>query len=158
MKRVVCIAFTVTMLLAAGVGGTMAAPQTGADSDGPGIIGTMVMGRIASLRLTDQQKTELKGVLKAHKPTLQPLIRQYVAERRALRGLMGAEQTDEAAIRAQVAKAAAVGSDLAVERARLMREFRGILTPEQVSRIKKMREKRDARVDRFLARFAGAAE
>jgi len=158
MKRAAYIAFTAAILLAAGVGGTAGAAQAAADSEGPGLIGTIVMGRIASLHLTDQQKAELKGVLKAHGPTLRPLIRQYVSERRALRALMGAEQTDEAAIRAQFAKAAAIGSELAVERARLTREFRGILTPEQVSRIRKMQEKRVARVDRFLARVAGAVE
>jgi Spy/CpxP family protein refolding chaperone len=132
--------------------------KAGADSEGSGLIGTMIMGWIASLHLTDQQKVELKRVLKAHRPTLQPLVTQYVSERRALRGLMGSKQIDEAAIRAQVAKVAAIGADLAVERAHLKQEFRGILTPEQISKIGKMRAKRDAGVDRLLTWAVGTAE
>ena len=158
MKKVVYLAFTAAMLLAAVMAGTTGPAKADTDHKGPGLMGTLVRGRIASLRLTDQQKAELKGVLKAHRPTLQPLLKEYVSERRALRGLMGAEQIDEAAIRAQVAKTAAIGSELAVERARLTRGLRGILTPERVVQVRKMQEKRDAGVDRFLARIAVASE
>ncbi len=157
MKKTLYIALAAALLLATGVGWTTGAAKAGVNNEDPGLIRTIIMGRIASLHLTDQQKAQSKGILEAHRPTLQPLVKQYVSERRALRGLISAEQTDETAIRAQVAKVAAVGSDLAVERAHLARDFRAILTPDQMSKIKKMQEKRDARVDRFLERAAGTA-
>lgn len=155
MKRTVCIMVT-AVLLAAGMIWSTGAATASMDSEGSGLIGTMIMGRVASLHLTDQQKAELKAVLMAHGPTLRPLINQYVSERRALRGLMGAEPIDEAAIRAQVAKIATTGSDLAVQRAHIMRECRAILTPDQVAKLRTMQEKRDARIDRFLTRVTGA--
>lgn len=158
MKRKAFIALVAAILLTAGIGATAGPAKAATDTESSGPIHTFLMGRIAGLHVTDQQKAELKGIFKTNGPTLQPLVAQYVSERRALRGLMNADQPDEAAIRAQVAKVAAVGADLAVERARITQQCRGILTPEQVSAIKKMQEKRDARVDRMLARLSGSAE
>ncbi len=158
MKSAVCVMVTAALLVCAGMVWSPRAAMAAADSEGPGLFGAMLKGRIASLQLSDQQKVELKSVLKAHWPTLQPLVSEYVSERRALRSLTSAEQVDEAAIRAQVGRIAAVESNLSVERAYVMRDCRAILTPDQIARLRKMQEKRQAMIDRFLARVAGAAQ
>ena len=75
-----------------------------------------------------------------------------VAERRSLRTLIQAETVDEAAIRAQSAKVAAVAADLAVQRAHGAQEIRKVLTPEQIQKFKSLQEKRDSKFDRFISR------
>ena len=110
--------------------------------------------RLAQLGVTDEQKTQVKDILRNHQPTAEPLLKQFVAERRALRDLVHAETVDEKAIRAQAAKVASVGADLAVERAHVAHEIRGVLTPEQIDKLKQMKVDADTRIDDGLARIA----
>lgn len=91
-----------------------------------------IVRKIAALGLTDEQKAQVKGILKNHRPTAQPLVKQLIAERRALWDLIHAESVDETAIRAQVEKAAKVDADLAVQRASIAHEIRDVLTTEQI--------------------------
>lgn len=110
--------------------------------------------RWAALGVTDEQKAEVKEILRQYQPTVQPLIQQFVVERRTLRELVHAETVDEAAIRAQVKKSAKVGADLAVARAHVAHDIRGVLTPEQIKQLAEMTEDVDARIDHFLDRVA----
>jgi periplasmic protein CpxP/Spy len=77
-----------------------------------------------------------------------------VIERRALRTLIQADTIDEAAIRAQSAKVAAIEADLAVQRAHSAQDFRKVLTPEQLQKFKAMQDQRDSKRDKFLSRSA----
>jgi hypothetical protein len=86
--------------------------------------------------LTDQQKAQVKAILRKYQPTAGPLIHQVVTERRALRD----------AIRAQAAKTASLEADLALQRA--------VLTPEQIQKLKEMQIDADARFDGWLQRIA----
>jgi protein CpxP len=63
-----------------------------------------------------------------------------------------AETVDEAAIRAQATKVAAVEADLAVQRAHGAQEIRKVLTPEQIQKFKAIQEKRDSKLDSFRSR------
>jgi Spy/CpxP family protein refolding chaperone len=110
--------------------------------------------RLAELGVTDEQKAEVKAILRKHQPTAEPLLKQFVAERRTLRDLIHAETVNERAIRKQAAKVAAVGADLAVERARVAHEIRGVLTPEQIEKLKELRVDIDERIDKRLDRIA----
>ncbi len=113
-----------------------------------------VVERLASLGVTDQQKAQIKAVLRKHQPAVEPLVQQFVAEKRELRDTIRADKLDERAICAQTAKVAQVGADLAVERARIVQELRPILTPEQIEKLKEMQADFDDRIDFVLHRIA----
>jgi protein CpxP len=66
-----------------------------------------------------------------------------------MRTLIQSGSADEAAIRAQAAKVAAVEADLAIQRAQMAKQFRAILTPEQVEKFKAVQKEKDARFDKF---------
>ncbi len=103
-----------------------------------------------ALGLSADQKAQIRSIFEKHRPELLPLRKEFAAEKRALRDMIHSEPADEAAIRAQVAKLAATGADLAVRRARISHEVRAVLTPEQTAKLKAWREKRDRKMDRFL--------
>jgi len=112
----------------------------------------------AELGLTSQQKQEIKAVFKKNQPEAQPQRQQLMTERRALRSLVQADTIDEAAIRAQSAKVAAIEADLAVERAHVAQQVRGILSPEQLRKFKELQAKRDRKMEEFRSRASERIE
>lgn len=106
----------------------------------------------AELGLTTEQNRAILDIFTKNRPLAAPLLKQLATERRALRALIQAEAVDEAAIRAQSAKVAAVEADLAVQRAHGAQEIRKVLTPEQIQKFKTIQEKRDSKFDRFISR------
>jgi len=104
------------------------------------------------LGLSAEQNRAIKDIFKKNRPLAAPLMKQLMTERRALRALIQAETIDEAAIRTQAAKVAAVEADLAVQRAHGAQEIRKVLTPEQIQKFKALQEKRDSKFDRFISR------
>lgn len=110
--------------------------------------------KLAQLGVTDEQKTQVKTILRKYQPTAGPLIQQVVTERRVLRDRIRAETIDETAIRAEAAKVASLEADLAVQRAHVAHEIRAVLTPEQLLKLKEMQIDVDARIDGFLHRIA----
>lgn len=143
--------FTVTTLI---IGGALAYKAHGAGGPpfprGHGLWAE----RLAELGVTEEQKARVREILRKHQPTAQPLIRQFVQERRALRDLIHASPVDEAAIRKQTATVADIGADLAVLRAQVAADLRGVLTPEQVEQLHELKEDIDARIDSFLDRIS----
>jgi Spy/CpxP family protein refolding chaperone len=110
--------------------------------------------RLKQLEVTADQKAEVKTILRKYQPTVGPLIKQVVTERRALRDIIRAETIDETAIRAQAAKVASLEADLAVQRAHVSHDIRAVLTPDQLQKLKDMQVNVDARIDGFLHRVA----
>jgi protein CpxP len=115
--------------------------------------------RRAALGLTEEQQTQMRSVLQKHRPEIEPLIERVVAERRALREQIQSETFDEAAVRAQAARVAAVEADLAVARAKVAAEIRPLLTEQQREQLADWQEEREAWVDfalqRIVKRLAG---
>jgi protein CpxP len=110
--------------------------------------------KLAQLGVTADQKAEVKTILRKYQPTVGPLVKEVVTERRALRDTIHAATIDETAIRAQAAKVASLESDLAVQRAHVSHDIRAVLTPEQLQKVKEMEVDVDARIDGFLHRVA----
>jgi len=102
------------------------------------------------LNITDTQRAAAKTTLKAHAPTMMPLVRKLVSERRALHEVIRADKPDEAAIRAQSARVASLQAELAVESARLAADLRKIATPEQIAKVRDLERTTRERVDRGL--------
>jgi Spy/CpxP family protein refolding chaperone len=110
--------------------------------------------KLAQLGVTADQKAKVKTILRQYQPTVGPLIKQVVTERRALRDAIHAQTIDETAIRAQASKVASLEADLAVQRAHVSHDIRAVLTPEQLQKVKEMEIDVDARIDGFLHRVA----
>jgi protein CpxP len=88
--------------------------------------------RIAEkLGLSSEQKGKVKEIFEKNRQEAQPLRKELMTAKRDLRGLSMADKTDEAAIRAQAAKLAGIEAEMAIHRAKVSREIRSILTPEQ---------------------------
>ena len=101
------------------------------------------------LALSDQQKVQMKEVFKKNQPLVKPLLTKLIGEKREMRTLIQSGSADEAAIRAQAAKIAGVEADLAVQRAQMVKQFRAILTPEQVEHLKAIQKERAAKFEKF---------
>lgn len=112
--------------------------------------GDPMIWMLKKLDLTDAQKQQAKDIFGKHKAQIQPLVKQMVTERRVLRALVQADAVDEQAIRAQSARVSAANADLAVQRAYLFHELRGILTPDQLQKLKDLQAKWDRRIDRHV--------
>ncbi len=91
-----------------------------------------------ALALTDAQKAQAKAIFQANKPVVKPIFASLRTERKNLQALMHADTIDEAAIRAETAKIAAIQADLNVNRANVGAQFRAILTPTQLATLKSM--------------------
>jgi protein CpxP len=97
---------------------------------------------MAAVGLSDEQKVVVKDILTQSRTGLEPVLKQLVTERRALRNLIQSESFDEAAIRSQAASVANLQADLAVERAKVYQAVLKVLTPEQIQKLKEFQEKR----------------
>ncbi len=105
--------------------------------------------RMASeLNLTDQQQAQAQELFKKSRQEHKPLMESLRAERSRLQDLVYSGGADEAAIREQAAKVAAVQADLAVTRAHGAKQFLALLTPEQAAQLKEFRAKRGERFSR----------
>ncbi len=92
------------------------------------------------LGLSDAQKAQARAIFQANRPVVQPILANLRTERKNLRTLMQADTVDEAAIRAETAKIAAIQADLNVNRAHANAQFRAILTPAQLSTLDSLRQ------------------
>lgn len=97
------------------------------------------------LDLTPEQETAVKELFDKHHEAMWDERDQMRAARRALHDQIQAEEFDEVAIREAAAVLAALEADRAVERARLHRQLRGILTPDQLEELQEMHRGRRGR-------------
>lgn len=116
-------------LLFAGARGSLGfAGHRGDGSCGHGAM----MHRIADkLGLTDAQRNEIQGILKAHKEELKGEMEKVRASRQDQFSAIHSETFDEGVIRAAAGKAAEAEADLAVTRGKIASEVREVLTPDQ---------------------------
>jgi Spy/CpxP family protein refolding chaperone len=112
-----------------------------------------LLGKIAELGVSDSQKQQIHAILREYRPALQPLVAQYVRERRTLRKAVHTLPVNEQAIRAQAVRVAQIEADLDVKRAHVSERIRAVLAPEQVEKLKQLAEKVDANVDAMLERM-----
>jgi len=119
---------------------------------GPAWGGGSMKKMIAALELTEDQKLQIKEILIAHKSAIQPVRKQLIMERRALRDLIQSESSSNDAIKAQVLTVSTIAAEMAVQRAQIYREVRPILTKEQIQKFMDLQNARDLRMDEFFSR------
>ena len=125
-------------------------------ADGGGVLGGIrerIQQHLAGLGITHDQRDQVREVLRGFMPEVAPLVKQSIQEHRALRDAIRATPVNEAAIRAQSAKVAAVDADLAVKRALIVEKIRPILTADQLKQIQQMEETFHSRLDEGLGRL-----
>jgi periplasmic protein CpxP/Spy len=93
------------------------------------------------LALTDAQKAQAKTIFQGNREVIKPIVANLMAERKNLRALIHADTINEAAIRAETAKIAGIQADLNVNRAKVGKQFRAILTPAQLETLKTLHMK-----------------
>lgn len=114
-----------------------ALPERSHDRFAPGIF-----GRIArSLDLTDEQKTQIKGILRSHAAEIDEQMKVSAEARRALHDEILADPVDEGAIRARAMDLARAQADGAVLVARIRAEVYPILTAGQREKIERYHER-----------------
>ena len=101
------------------------------------------------LGLSGQQKSQAGAILKSSRAENKPLMLALMNEKHQMRELMLSGSADEAAIRAQSAKVAAVQSDLAVKRAQEAKQLLALLTPEQVRKLRSILDQREQRFRKY---------
>lgn len=105
------------------------------------------------LGLTDDQRAAFKELIRSHRGEMQPPVKAVIAKKRALEELVLGENPDPAAIRQAsadlgnaIAEAAALGASLA-------QKGKAILTPEQLARLREMRQNRQKAFDKSLQKW-----
>ncbi len=110
----------------------------------------MIRARMHEMGFTQQQRADALVVVRKHAPTMMPLVKQMVGQRRALHDLVRAEQPDEVAIRAQVQRASQTAAELAVQASRLASDLGRIATPEQKAKMQILQNAVQLKVDAAL--------
>src|SRR4029453_17094637 len=80
-----------------------------------------------------------KGVMDSHRDEFKAIGDRMKAARDGMRAVVEADTIDENAIRAKAAEVAAVEADQAVLGAKVRAEILGLLTAEQLDRVKQFR-------------------
>lgn len=109
-----------------------------------------LMKAFEQVGVTDQQKEQIKAIMRESRPTMQPLVQQLHTERMALRDAIQTSPVNEGAIRAASARVAQIQADLAVARAHAQDRIRAVLTPDQVAKLKQMRAEWQAKREQWI--------
>jgi len=143
-----------TLAAVLNAGGWTATPSLAADNTSPPPARERIARRIAEkLNLTDDQKTQIRTVLRSEKDTVLPLLGKLHDARKDLRAAIHASDANETAVRAAAAKVAAAEGDLAVERMKIYGKIAPILTDEQRQQLSDFEQRADNLADGLLARF-----
>ncbi len=100
------------------------------------------------LGLSDDQKQQIRGILKSHAPELSSQRDAARSGRQALREAMAAQPLDEGRIRQQALALGEVRADGAVLRARIRSEIWPLLTVEQQEKAQRLRASKGKREKR----------
>ena len=146
----VVTAFAVAIMLGA-VAGTLGVRAAEADNAELRPVEEFIAAKLESVsELTNAQKDKIKTLMHERLPMVQKLVRRFLAEQRALRDVARVENVDEKAIRAQATKFADALADLAVQRARLAHELRGLFSSEQLEKFREQGKDVTGGIDSFL--------
>lgn len=110
------------------------------------------------LNITDEQKTQMKGVLQKEHPTMKPLMMQLHQMDAQLKQYEEGTY-DEAKVQALVAQQGQTLVQIKVQETRIHNELYQLLTPDQQSKLKEFEANREARMQQHMQRMqnSGAA-
>ena len=96
---------------------------------------------LRQLDLTDEQKTQVKGILKSHREEFHASLEKLRTLHQTVGKIAHQQEIDEAAIRAAVGQAVGPLGDLVVLHVRVRQEIDAVLTPEQRQKAGALHEK-----------------
>jgi Spy/CpxP family protein refolding chaperone len=108
---------------------------------------------LRALDLTEEQRTQVKGIYDQHRDELQKAAERVRAAFKAQQDAVSAIPADESAIRAKSSELAAAQADAAVLRARIHSAVYQVLTPEQQQKAQQLRSQREQRMKEARERF-----
>jgi len=94
---------------------------------------------VETLKLTDDQRKAMDGILQDHRMTLIDLRANVEKAELAMKPLMSADQPNESAILSQIDKIAQARADLEKANARFLLAIRSKLTPDQWKQVQEFR-------------------
>ncbi|MEW6347635.1 MAG: Spy/CpxP family protein refolding chaperone [Thermodesulfobacteriota bacterium] len=128
---------------------------------GPPPIAKLITGTVgrllvlkSELGVTDSQKTQIRAIMKKHRPEMAPAVRSVVEKRRKLQESVMADTPDQASIRAAAADLGKSIGETAIVASKVVGEARKVLTKEQIDRLGKFKGDTNAAVDRWLGEMA----
>jgi Spy/CpxP family protein refolding chaperone len=150
IRRPVLIAAGILAIAVSGLfAGKIFANQMGHGQ--PGMRAARMFERLSRrLDLSDAQKTQIRGILRAHADEIEAQVRNGMDARRALRAAALAQPVDEASIRTLAQRVGVVQGDGAVLFARIRAEVLPVLTPEQQDRLARFHDRMLKRGDAAL--------
>lgn len=105
---------------------------------GAGPHGAGLHFQLSRLDLTDEQKAQVHTIFDAHRANLDNLRDRMQQARRDLHAAVHADTLDATAIRDAAALLGRAEGDIAVERAGMLQEMKGVLTAEQWTELREM--------------------
>ncbi len=105
---------------------------------------------LADLDLTDEQKSQVKRILRESGPAIEPLVDEILRSKKALFEAVHRAQLDEQAVRDAATAAGRAGTDLAIEKARIVSRVRGVLTAEQQEKLDAIHQELETRLLRHI--------
>ncbi len=134
--------YATVVAIALGLVGAVALAQGGPGGGHRGEFGFGGFNRhmAQALNLTDQQQTQIKSILQAEKPAMQPLMLQLKASRQQMDAATQNGQFDEAKVRSIAEQQAQTMVNLTVEREKVKSEIWQVLTPDQRAKAEQMKQ------------------
>jgi Spy/CpxP family protein refolding chaperone len=125
---------------------------------GRGMMGHGFLGHIAQqLQLTDAQKTQIKTLWDAEKPTMLPLVQQLAEAHKQMLAITANGAFDQDKVAAIANRQTQTLARLMVEKEKLQSQiYNQVLTPEQRAKADQLRQTHAARMDRWLQNLASA--
>jgi len=137
IRKSVLLAAGIAVIAAAGLfAGRLSAGAAFPRHGGRGDFAQHLFNRMATaLELTDDQKSQIKDVLRAHADEIKAQMQASATARRALHDLVMAQPTDTNAIRTAAAQVVQTSGDGALLFAKIRTEIDPILTADQKQKI-----------------------
>jgi periplasmic protein CpxP/Spy len=143
-KKLFLIPVAIILAVAAGLATTAFAQGPG---HGPGFGrhgGWMLKHMAKELNLTDAQKTQIKTIMQAERPKIQPLMQQLRQNEQAQNAAITGD-FNESQARAFAQKQTQIMNDLIVEKQRTKSQIYAVLTPEQRQKALQLMQQREQR-------------
>ncbi len=106
--------------------------------DGPGMMLPLVLKKLS---LTDEQKTQVQGIMEAHSQTIQTLFQQLNTVRQGLANKFYASgELTTADFTSQTQQASQLREQIMNEKLKAALEIRGVLTPDQLTQAAQIKD------------------
>jgi Spy/CpxP family protein refolding chaperone len=107
------------------------------------------------LDLTDAQREQVQAIMQSHQAEFKQVGEKMRTARDGMHALVNADALDEAAIRAKATEVATAEADAAILNAKVRAEVKGVLTAEQLQKMKEFQAERQERRGQVAERGKG---